>query len=201
MQRIQSNCATFEVASSMLISARATADEINCALPNGKQRGFWRKASLSFLGSLTVAGFLVAAAPFPTRADNDEDSRHGHENNDKGIRAEIVALKAEVADPQNQVNSLQASNTTLKNQLAAVESNPALALGPFVTVDPNPENEVVGPNIIFKGANIHVVSGSGTTVDNNGTGLGNLIIGYDELPPQGFPRRSVTATAAGHTIW
>jgi hypothetical protein len=67
--------------------------------------------------------------------------------------------------------------------LAAVQSNHALALGPFVSVDPNPEIGVIGPNIIFSGANIHIVSGSGTTNDNgNPTGLGNLIIGYDEAP-------------------
>jgi hypothetical protein len=51
-----------------------------------------------------------------------------------------------------------------------------------VSVDPNSEDGVNGPNIIFKGANIHIV-GSGTTNDNgNPTGLGNLIIGYDEDP-------------------
>src|SRR5205823_4276431 len=47
----------------------------------------------------------------------------------------------------------------------------------------DPEIGVIGPNITFKGANIHIVSGSGRTDDNgNPTGLGNLIIGYDEDP-------------------
>jgi hypothetical protein len=41
----------------------------------------------------------------------------------------------------------------------------------------------VGPHITFKGANIHIESGSGATDDHgNPTGLGNLIIGYDEDP-------------------
>jgi hypothetical protein len=40
-------------------------------------------------------------------------------------------LKAEVAALQDQV-------TTLQTQLAAVQSNHALLLGPFVNVDPNP---------------------------------------------------------------
>ena len=57
------------------------------------------------------------------------------------------------------------------------------ALNSFVSVDPNPENGVIGPHIIFKGSNIHIVSGSGATNDNGSrTGLGNLIIGYDEDP-------------------
>jgi hypothetical protein len=59
-------------------------------------------------------------------------------------------------------------------------------------VDPNPEIGVIGPNIVFRGANIHIVSGSGRTDDNgNRTGLGNLIIGFDEDPLDfigiGFP--------------
>jgi uncharacterized coiled-coil protein SlyX len=105
----------------------------------------------------------------------DENERGGH----KGIEA----LEAKVASLEQTVSALQSQVTTLQTQLAAVQSNHALALGPFVSVDPNPEIGVIGPNIIFSGANIHIVSGSGTTNDNgNPTGLGNLIIGYDEAP-------------------
>jgi hypothetical protein len=40
---------------------------------------------------------------------------------------------------------------------------------------------VKGPNVLFTGANVHIRSGSGSTADFEGlTGLGNLIIGYDE---------------------
>jgi hypothetical protein len=197
MQRTVLNCATIEMANNRYMSGRATADEINRVLRTGKQRSIWRIASLILPGSWMVAGLLVAVAPLPTRAENDEDSRHGHEDNDRGIRAEIKTLQATVSTLQeqvnklqtantrlqNEINSLQTSNTTLHSQLAAVRSNHALLLGPFVSVDPNPEIGVIGPNIIFSGANIHIVSGSGRTDDNgNRTGLGNLIIGYDEDP-------------------
>jgi hypothetical protein len=38
-------------------------------------------------------------------------------------------------------------------------------------------------NIVFHGVNVHIISGSGHTNDNGvPTGLGNLIIGYDEVP-------------------
>jgi len=97
-----------------------------------------------------------------------------------GVPKEIAALKKQVAALQSQVQTLQ-------TQLAAVQSNNALALGPFVSVDPNRENGVIGPHITFKGANIHIVSGSGATDDHLSTGgsltgRGNLIIGYDEDP-------------------
>jgi FtsZ-binding cell division protein ZapB len=199
------------------MSGRGTADEISRSYRTGKRRSLWRIASLAFLGSLMAVGLFVALAPLPASADDNEESRHGREDNDRGIRAEIAAVQATVsalqrqvntlqtanADLQNevnglqtsnaklqsQVNSLEASNTKLQRQLTAIQSNHALALGPFVSVDPNPEIGVVGPNITFSGANIHIVSGSGSTDDGmlnnpNATlsGLGNLIIGYDEDP-------------------
>jgi hypothetical protein len=197
MQRREFNRATIRGADRTDISGRATADEINGGLRTGKEARFWRIASLTFLGPLTVAGLLVVVAPLAVRADNDEDSRHGREDNDRGIRAEITALQAQVASLQStvstlqgQVNSLQTSNTTLQSQLAHAKN--VLALDPFVSVDPNPEIGVIGPNITFSGANIHIVSGSGATDDRvhqGGApmGLGNLIIGYDE-PPAGQER-------------
>src|ERR1700693_4715627 len=85
------------------------------------------------------------------------------------------------------IASLQSKIVKLQKEVAALQANKALALAPFVTVDPNPENGVRGPHITFSGANIHIVSGSGSTSDavyTRGvtTGLGNLIIGYDEIP-------------------
>ena len=94
----------------------------------------------------------------------------------QGIPHELEDLKARVA-------SLEATVSALEAQVATIQSNHSLLLGPFVNVDPNPEAGVIGPNIVFSGANIHIVSGTGATNDNgNPTGLGNLIIGYDEDP-------------------
>jgi hypothetical protein len=101
-----------------------------------------------------------------------------------------------LAELQKQIIALKATVDALQCELVAVRNNPPLALGPFVTVDPNPQLGVVGPNITFKGANIHIESGSGATNDNgNPSGLGNLIIGYDEtgtgsnLPPYSYTSR------------
>jgi hypothetical protein len=140
-----------------------------------------------------VAGFFFALAPLPARADDDKDTRAeiaGLRAQVESLRAAVSALESQVSTLQagnttlqNEINSLQTSNTALQSQLVAVQSNHALLLGPFVSVDPNPEIGVIGPNIIFTGANIHIVSGSGRTDDNgNPRGLGNLIIGYDEDP-------------------
>jgi hypothetical protein len=76
------------------------------------------------------------------------------------------------------ITTLQGQVATLQTALAAVQNNHALALAPFVSVDASAENGVKGPNIVISGANVHIESGSGTTADS--TGLGNLVIGYDE---------------------
>ena len=188
MHERELNCATIEVVSKVGISGRA-ADGIKRGSQTEEKGCYWRIASSAILGCLMAVGLLVALiAPLPASADDDKDSGNGRRDNDKGIRAEIAALKGQVAALQEQVNSLQSSNTALQKQLATVQSNHALLLGPFVNVDPNPEIGVIGPNIIFSGANIHIISGSGATNDNNSpTGLGNLIIGYDEAPNFGMP--------------
>jgi len=203
----------------MGMSGRAIADEINRGLRTAKGSKLLRIVYSTFLGPLLVAGLFIVLAPLPARADDDKDRHRGHEDNDKGIRTEIAALQAQVAalqsavstlqtantDQQNEINSLQTSNTALQNQLAHAKN--VLALDPFVSVDPNPEIGVIGPNIIFSGANIHIVSGSGRTDDNgNPRGLGNLIIGYDDDPQtlfagQGGGPPSISVTAAGHTTW
>jgi hypothetical protein len=89
-------------------------------------------------------------------------------------------LAAQVASLQNTVASLQSTNDQLNNNLANMQ-----LLNQYVTVDLAAENGVKGPNITFHGANIHIVSGYGATNDPV-TGLGNLIVGYNE-PDAGNP--------------
>jgi FtsZ-binding cell division protein ZapB len=115
------------------------------------------------------------------------------------LQNQINALPTDT-NLQNQINGLQTSVTAVQNQLA--NASHVLALDPYVAVDPNAELGVAGPNVIFHGANIHLVSGSGAT-DDRGTprGLGNLIIGYDEHPAQVGEARSKPVIAAGPTIW
>jgi hypothetical protein len=183
MQKKELNCATIAVANNRDVGGTVTADEIYRGLRTAKGSRLWRIACSIFLWSLMVAGLFIVLVPVPGRADNDKDIHPGREDNDKGIRAKMAVLQAQVASLQSTVSALQDQVTTLQTELAAVQSNHALALGPFVSVDPNPEIGVAGPNIIFSGANIHIVSGSGATDDHgNPIGLGNLIIGYDEDP-------------------
>jgi hypothetical protein len=162
MQQVELRYATLCVADITDASGRVTAESIEYGLCGKRQSSPSRICGLTIFG-LAVVGALASLIPTPAQA--------------QGVAHEIAELKAQVAALQSQVQTVQ-------TELAAVQSNNALKLGPFVDVDPNPENGVIGPNIKFTGANIHILSGSGETDDGGSlTGLGNLIIGYDELSP------------------
>jgi len=163
MQKKELGLATAKVADIRLISGRATAEESNRDLQTGKGRSLGRITCSTLLGPLIGVGILTALIPMSTSAQTI--SAQAISADAGGVPADIAALQAQVAALQTQVNTLQ-------NQLTSV-----LALAPFVSVDPNPENGVIGPHITFKGANIHIISGMGATNDNGSrSGLGNLII-------------------------
>jgi hypothetical protein len=97
-------------------------------------------------------------------------------------------LQLQAAPPPNtpppNYNALVARVEALEAALGTVQANNVLALGPYVSVDTNTINGLVGPHIIFTGANLHVQSGSGAT-DGTVNGLGNLLVGYnEEIAPQ-----------------
>lgn len=96
------------------------------------------------------------------------------------VNQRLAALESQVATLVSQVSALQAANTSLQTQINNIATVPqnVLDLANHVSVDPNERNFLVGPHIIFSGANVHIQNGSGTTPFKNG--VGNLIVGYDE---------------------
>jgi exonuclease VII small subunit len=124
------------------------------------------------------------------------------QSGDTALQKEVTSLESSNTALQKQVNTLQSSNTTLQKQLATVQSNHALLLGPFVNIDPNPEIGVIGPNIIFSGANIHIVSGSGSTNDNgNPPGLEIESLAMTKTPVWSSRTPSNLVIVAGPTTW
>ncbi len=77
------------------------------------------------------------------------------------------------------IDALETALASAETTIAAIEANKALLLGPYVTVDTNAINGIAGPNIIFTGANLHIRSGSGSTMGPL-NGRGNLVVGYGE---------------------
>ncbi len=109
-----------------------------------------------------------------------------------GLATRVAELEAKVAT----LAELEAKVATLEVALVEVQ-----AILEFVRVESEPINGLAGPHWIVEGANVHVRSGSGATNDGCGfseldypnceslTGLGNLIVGYNE-GRRGFPDRS-----------
>lgn len=127
--------------------------------------------------------------------DQGSSPQGGSTGTDPGLQAQVTDLQNEVAtltsantSMQTQLQATQTMISALQTQVAALSSSASggsslSALSKYVTVDPNPINGIKGPHVIFTGVNVHIRSGSGATDDRGTlTGLGNLIVGYNELP-------------------
>lgn len=65
------------------------------------------------------------------------------------------------------------------SRVATIEASNVMKLDPYVTLTTSAVNGSAGPHIMFTGVNLHVRSGAGVTSSANG--LGNLIVGYNEM--------------------
>ena len=100
-------------------------------------------------------------------------------------------LLARIEQLEARLAAAEAAITTLEERPRAV---PAAALtledlARFVRVEEGPLDGLIGPHVIFEGANVHIRSGAGATDDGSAgggalTGLGNLVIGYNEPPSE-----------------
>jgi hypothetical protein len=116
----------------------------------------------------------------------------------KSQTASIKDLRAKTSTQAATISTLQSTVTTqaatiaalqsvvgvtpsegLRKGLADIAANPALSLSwlpTYLTLDNAVENGVMAPNIVFKGANLHVES---STSEADDSGTGNLIVGWD----------------------
>ena len=70
----------------------------------------------------------------------------------------------------------------LEAKVAALEANQAVQIGQlgYMRLDTNELNGVIGPHVIFEGVNLHLQNGADSSWAVNG--LGNFIVGYNEIP-------------------
>ena len=140
----------------------------------------------------------------------DETVGHSLVQHPYSVRNVLTTLQAEVSSLNARIGSLVGANTslqtalnsaqndiaTLKSRIRTLESRPAGGvpdLEKYLSIETNAINGMTGPHILITGANVHIRSGSGatdeyTSASGNLTGLGNLIIGYNEFDPSGQPR-------------
>jgi len=164
-------------------------------------RGYARNA---FAGILMVGLIAAPALSSATDRDGNKHSLIQHPNKPAvehhqphhyqgGLPHFIEALQLEVANLKNQVKALndRLNSGAGSTPPTAPPANPVLTdLAKYVKIEPGMVNGVKGPHVIFSGVNLHVESGSGTTAEAGApSGLGNLIVGYNEMPmPTGGSR-------------
>jgi hypothetical protein len=91
------------------------------------------------------------------------------------IAQALQELRAQVEILTTALEGAQQTIQTLQQQVEQLTQ--------FIRVEESDLNGMKGPHIIIEGANLHIRSGSGATdEDGNLIGLGNVIIGYNELP-------------------
>lgn len=131
-----------------------------------------------------------------------KDHKQHQHNTGSTQSGSLESLQAKVTSLESSVSALLSADTTLlttlqaaqeqiatlQARIATLESRPTGGGGgipdleKYVSINPDSMNGVKGPHIIFKGVNVHVQSGTGATADTT-SGLGNLIIGYNEVDP------------------
>ena len=90
------------------------------------------------------------------------------------LEAKILAQEKQLEEAHNSISKLQAEVNSLNADLGTFRN-----LKEYVRLVPGTMQGVRGPNLIFEGVNVHIRNkrSSTTMVD----GLGNLIIGYNEI--------------------
>jgi hypothetical protein len=101
------------------------------------------------------------------------------------LQTQIDSQNSLISALQNTVNTLQNTVANQAGQITSLQNNMPngnlVALGNHVQVVEATIKGLKGPHIIFEGANVHVRSGVGATSDNNNlSGLGNVVVGYNE---------------------
>lgn len=149
------------------------------------------------MNTLHRCGILLAAlfvaSPAIGWAKNDSAKDNNVLDRLERLEAIVTDLRQANARQEAEIARLRNRAHRLGDDLATVLGNPVLALGPYVSLRTDTINLVRGPHVIFEGVNVHVRSGSGSTLDGidvadstywplgSPNGLGNLIVGYDEV--------------------
>jgi hypothetical protein len=106
----------------------------------------------------------------------------------------ITALQATATSQDAEIASLQSSSSSQAADIDSIKTSDAFALNSYLSV----VSDSRGPLLRFHGANVQVVNGAGSTTTVNG--LGNLIVGYDEVDTSGEFYCTTGTTSAGVPI-
>lgn len=100
----------------------------------------------------------------------------------QSLQNQVTTLDGKVVSLDGKMTVLDGKTLTVETKLGDVEKKLIPDLEKYVSVNTTEMNGVKGPHLLFRGVNVHVQSGANTTADT-ASGLGNLIIGYNEANP------------------
>jgi len=173
------------------------------------------RVSTLCLSVMLVGAFSVSLMAGPADAGDRKQDREDHDKkhslvmrpySDHSLRYMVMQLQQEVENLRREIAARPAGTgtstgpsladfNTLKGRVDAAEttlgqhttslSNPVLALKDYVKIETTAQNGMLGPHIIFSGANVHIRNGANATTTTNS--LGNLVLGYNETA-QGVAR-------------
>lgn len=90
------------------------------------------------------------------------------------LETKILAQQKQLEEAYKTISKLQAEVNSLNEDLGTFRN-----LKEYVRLVPGTMEGVRGPNLIFEGVNVHILNKTSSTTKVNG--LGNLIIGYNEI--------------------
>jgi hypothetical protein len=200
--KTQATTITSQGAAIATLQGKLTADEATIAGQGTKITGLASdlasaQSLITALQDSQVTG--VSSADFnalAAKVTTDESNISSLQTSVSGLQSGLSGLGTQVSNQGNVIIALanivgQDANSGLRGTVASHttalnNAAPLLAIAPYVSLKTSTLNGVVGPNIVFQGANVHVRS---TTSETDTTGTGNLIVGWDENP---------TTTPAGY---
>jgi len=136
-------------------------------------------------GSPAVAADVNANFTAVKSAVNDNENRIA------ALEAAVTVLQATINAQATTISTQAAAITTLQGDLATVNASNVMAMNPYVVVS----SDARGPLVQLSGANVQVINGLGSTGTING--LGNLIIGYDEVDTSATAHCTVGVISGG----
>ncbi|MBH0185644.1 MAG: hypothetical protein HP477_09580 [Nitrospira sp.] len=177
-------------------------------LLNRRGRISTRCLSVLLAGAFSVSLMSGPADAGDQHSDRFRDTDHKHSlvvrpYSDPILRMMVMQLQREVELLKKEIAARPVTGTgtstgpsladfnTLKGRVEAAEttlgqhttslSNPVLALKDYLKIETTQQNGMLGPHIIFSGANVHIRNGANATTTTNS--LGNLVLGYNETAP------------------
>jgi cell division protein FtsB len=184
-------------------------------LENFSKRGDMKKALIRFAAvaalSVSISLFMAPAAhavtlqklQASTNAMQSTISTQAAQIN--ALQQTVLALVGQIKDLNQKVNAYDSGVPLqiqqLQTSVSDILNSNVYALNPYVSVNKSAINGLTGPHVIFTGANVHIRSGAGSTNDGGIlTGLGNLVIGYNEPRPDINQNPDLTGRGGSHNL-